>query len=142
MNLDKLYKILNEAEGNGKYFYIVGEANATDYYYDSDTHMNIPEPKTMDQGYIDKIRYNTLEEVIDAVIKDGYDSIEEKENFPKDFDYLEEIRNEDEAKLTPQEYPNYYELLSFFVEKEEEFGPEYHEVTEIVSRLIQICKEK
>ena len=133
-----------EKATTGKYFYIVGEAEKADYYTDYDTGITMSEPKTVGKGYEDRARYNTLQEVIDAVIEEGYGSIEDKDNFPKEFDYLEDITDEDEGKLTPKEYPNYYELLSYFTENEEDFGDDDHYRYEIVTRLIQIrkCKEK
>ena len=140
--LNNINKLIEEAENTGKYFYIVGDAEKTDYYYDSDVNATFTEPKTVGKGYEDKTRYNTLQEVIDAVIEEGYGSIEDKDNFPKEFDYLEDITNEDESKLTPYSYPQFNELLSWFVQKEEDFGDEEHERYEIVTRLIQICKEK
>lgn len=124
-------------ENIGKYFYIVGDAEKTTNYFDNDTYTYIPEVETLDNGWTSK-KYNTFEEVIADIVKEGYDSVDEKVNFPKDYDYLEEVREKD---CIPQNYNSYQELISYWCTREEEFGPEYQEVVEEVSRLIQICKE-
>lgn len=124
-------------ENKSKYFYIVGDAEKATSYFDSDTYTYIPEVETLGSGWTSN-KYNTFKEVIDDIIKEGYDSVDEKINFPKESDYLEEVQEKD---CIPQNYNSYQELVSYWCTKEEEFGPEYHEVTEEVSRLIQICKE-
>lgn len=138
---NKLGTAIYEAENEGgKYFYIVGEAEESTSYYDSDTHMYFPDSRTLDNGYFPKERYNTLQEVIDAVIEDGYGSVDDKINFPDDVDYLEDIESEEQCK--PEENNKYIQLISYWCTKMEEFGPEYHEYEAEVSRLIEICKEK
>ena len=144
--IDKLGKAIYEAENEGgKFFYIIGEAEESTSYYDSDTHMYFPDSRTLDNGYFPKERYNTLQEVVDAILEDGYYSIDEKIDFPSDVDYLEDLpewyeQNKDD--MTVNENKNYIELFSYWCTKMEEFGPEYHEYEAEVSRLIEICKEK
>ena len=154
--IKNLNKVINEALNEkeeikreeekvttGKYFYIVGEAEKTDYYTDYDTGITMSEPVYVGRGWEDKSRFDTFEEVLAEVVEDGYWNIESTCNFPDGVEKdLELLTNEDEAKLTPKEYPKFYELLSYYTEKEEDFGDEDHYGYEIVTRLIQICKEK
>ena len=136
--LEKYYKTLQEAESENKYFYIIGDAEEGYSYFDSDTGYNIPDYRTLDNGYFPKERYATFKEVCDLLVDEGYYNIYEKINFPNEYN-LEEI---EESDCTPNDLGPYIELCSYWCEREEEFGPEYHERTAIVSRLIQICKEK
>lgn len=138
--LDYYLRKLSEAEGNpGKYFYIVGDGEISCSYFDSDTHMYMPDYHDLGDGYIDKQRFDTLQDVFNAIDEEGLLRADEKINFPDGWDLDDDIQEED---CTPVDYPNYIELLSWWCEREEEHGPEYHERTEVVNRLIQVCKEK
>lgn len=142
MELNQLKQVMDLAKDlqQGKYFYYVGEADEDSTYYDSDSHNYMPDSRTVGRGWKSDL-YNTLEEAIDALIDEGYGLIDQKFNFPKDINYLEDI--EDESVCTLKEIGNNeIELLSFSTVTEEEFGSEYQEETLEVSREIQICKLK
>ena len=59
-------KTLREAEGS-KYFYIVGDGEVAYSYFDSDTHMYMPDSHDIGGGYIDKERFDTLQDVFNAI---------------------------------------------------------------------------
>ena len=81
--LDYYLRKLSEAEGNpGKYFYIVGDGEISCSYFDSDTHMYMPDYHDLGDGYVDKQRFDTLQDVFNAIDEEGLLRADEKIMIP------------------------------------------------------------
>ena len=136
MNIRKLNEEI-EKYLEPKYFYIIGDSEEHFTYWDNDVYANVPDSRTIHNGYQSEM-FDSFEEAIDELIKEDYLTIDERINFPEDLD-LEDITEDD---CTPIEYNDYYELFSYWTECWEEHGPEENPRDIQVVKFIQMFKKK
>ena len=85
-----------------KYCYIVGKDIYHTLYYDSDTNNWFKDVYL--SGKIRKSKtFDNLYDCIDAIIDDGYGTVDQKLNFPEHINYLEDLKPENIS-----EYIDYY----------------------------------
>lgn len=85
-----------------KYCYIIGKDINHYLYYDSNTNNWFEDTYLSGKVYKSKI-FDNIYDCIDAIIDDGYGTVDQKLNFPEHIDYLEDIKPED-----IQGYIDYY----------------------------------
>ena len=92
-----------------KYCYIVGKDINHEFYYDANINSWLE-----DVYYSGKIRkseaFNNFYDCIDAIIADGYGTVDQKLNFPEHINYLEDLKPEDISKYI--DYYCYNEFVS------------------------------
>lgn len=85
-----------------KYYYIVGKDFNYELYYDSNTNSWLEDAYYSGKIYKSEI-FNNFYDCIDAIIAEGYGTVDQKLNFPEYINYLEDLKPED-----IQEYIDYY----------------------------------
>ena len=85
-----------------KYYYIIGKDIYPALYFDSGTNSWFKDVYL--SGKIRKSKvFDNFYDCIDAIIDDGYGTVDQKLNFPEHIDYLEDLKPEDIS-----EYIDYY----------------------------------
>lgn len=85
-----------------EYYYIIGKDINKYLYYDTNTNSWFEDTYTSGRIYKSEV-FNNLYDCIDAIIAEGYGTVDQKLNFPEHIDYLEDIKPED-----IQGYIDYY----------------------------------